>query len=186
METFCGTVDFSSRTTDFCAVVRMWKSLAPLCRGYSYTRGGISLMCERGKNISATRPSPSSSSKRENATVILSAAPKNPLLATELITRYICGGLESLCEAERDVAFALVDEGERLFAIFSAESTIFWARLNQKILFSTSRDSISAYFGENVVPPTLCLSEIAPHGKALFCDVKGDFKFCKPKVSTFR
>ncbi len=174
METFCGIVDFSSHTTDFCAIVRMWKSLAPLCRGYSYTRGGISLVCERGKNVTATRPSPSSKSKRENATVILSAAPKNPLLATELITRYICGGLESLEEAERDVAFALVDEGERLLAIFSAESPIFWARINNKILFSTSRESICAYFGTDKAPTFLYQTEISPYGKAFFCDVKHD------------
>lgn len=174
METFCGIVDFSSRTTDFCAVVRMWRTLAPLCRGYSYTRGGISLVCERGKNITATRPSPHSRSKRENATVILSSVPKNPLLATELITRYLCGGLESLSAAEREVAFALVDEGERLLVIFSAESPIFWARIENKILFSTSRDSIGAYFDKSTLPPLLCQTEISPYGKALFCDIKNN------------
>ncbi len=172
METFCGIVDFSSRTTDFCAIVRMWRSLAPLCRGYSYTRGGVALVCEREKNITATRPSPHSKSKRENATVILSAPSENkPLLATELITRYLCGGLESLPEVECDVAFALVDESERLLAIFSAKSPIFWARINNKILFSTSRESICAYFDTNTLPPSLCQTEIPPHGKAFFCDL---------------
>ena len=172
MECFCGIVDFSSHTTDFCATVRMWRSLAPLCRGFSYTRGGISLVCERGKNLTATRPSPTSKSRRENATVILSAPPKNPLLATELITRYCCDGLESLCEAECDVAFALVDEGERLLAVFSGECPIFFARIDKKILFSTSRDSIYAYFSQNPIPPSLCQTEIPPFAKALFCDIR--------------
>lgn len=173
MECFCGIVDFSSHTTDFCAMVRMWRSLAPLCRGFSYTRGGVSLVCERGKNLSATRPSPFSRSKRENATVILSAPPtKNPLLATELITRYICGGLESLEQAEPEISFALVDEGERLLAVFTAGSPIYWAKLEEKILFSTTRESIYAYFGTNTLPPSLYQTEIAPHGKALFCNLK--------------
>ena len=172
MDTFCGTVDFSSRTTDFSGIVRMWRSLAPLSRGFSYVRGGVALVCERGKNLTATRPSPTSKSKRENATVILSAPPKNPLLASELVTRYICGGLEFLPESERDVAFARVDENERLLAIFSGAYPIFWARINEKILFSATRDSIYAYFAAYSVPPALCQTEIPPHSKALFCDIK--------------
>ena len=174
MDAFCGIIDFSSHTTDFQALVRMWRTLAPLSRGYSYVRGGIALVCERGKHLSATRPSPNSRSKRENATVILSSPSKNPMLANELITRYVCDGLDSLCEAKSDVAFAIVDEGKRLFALFSADCPIFWARTKNTVLFSTSRDSICAYANGKFPPFSLCHTVIDPHGKALFCDVKHD------------
>ena len=170
MDTFCGIVDFSSHTTDFQALVRMWRAMAPLSRGYSYVRGGVALVCERGKQISATRPAPHATTKRQNATVILSAPSKFPLLATELISSYLCGGLEAMACVKRDVAFSLVDEAENLLAIFPFDSPVFCARDNKKIIFSTSRDSLAEYSRE-ICPFSLCHTVIDPHGKALFCDV---------------
>ena len=171
MDTFCGIIDFSAHTTDFQAIVRMWRALAPLSRGYSYVRGGIALVCERGKQLSATRPSPKGTSKRQNATVILSAPSKYPLLATELISSYLCGGLEALGCVKRDVAFALVDEGERLLAIFSSDTPIYCAKEKGKIIFSTTRASLEEY-SKDVCPYSLSHTVIEPHGKALFCDVR--------------
>ena len=173
MDTFCGIIDFSSHTTDFQAIVRMWRALAPLGRGYSYVRSGIALVCERGKQISATRPSPKSTSKRQNATIVLSAPSKYPLLATELISSYLCGGLDALTCIKRDVAFALVDEGESLLAIFANDTPIFCAKEKNKIIFSTSHQSLSEY-SKDQSPYSLHHTTIEPHGKALFCDVKGN------------
>ena len=174
MGSFCGIIDFSAHRTDFMALTRMWKVMAPLCRGYSYVRGGIALVCEKGKHMSATRPAPNTTSKRENCTVILASPPSYPLFASELLSRYASKGLSGLNEANRDVSFALVDEKEKLLALFAADSPILCARSENKIVFSSTKESLCAFSKTGEPSLLVCPVEISPMGTALFCDVKNE------------
>ena len=174
MGSFCGIIDFSSHSTNFDALTKMWKAMAPLCRGYSYVRDGVALVCERGKHMSATRLAPASSGRRENCTVILASPPASPLFASELLCRYANDALRGLNEAKRDVSFALVDEKERLLALFSADCPIFCARSEEKIVFATAKEALDAFSKKCDSPLLVCPVEISPMGTALFCDVKSE------------
>ena len=174
MGSFCGIIDFSARNTNFDAMTKMWKTMAPLCRGYSYVRGGIALVCEKGKYMSATRPAPTSSGRRENCTVMLSSPPSSPLFASELLCRYANDGLWGLGEATREASFVLVDEKEKLLALFSGDCPIFCARSGEKIVFATCREALVAFSVAASSPLLVCPVEISPMGTALFCDVKSE------------
>lgn len=171
MGKICGIIDFSSARTDFEALIGMWRSIAPLCRGFSYIRGGIGLVCQKGRGMSITRSAPSSTSKRHNCTVMLVSQSSYPMLASDILTTYEREGLSALKSTQYDVGFILVDEKEKLLAIFTRDIPIWCAKVEKKLIFSSSHEALCAFLSDKLSALCVNPSKISQNGTALFCDI---------------
>ena len=175
MGKICGIIDFSSARTDFEALVSLWRPIAPLCRGYSYIRGGVGMVCQRNHGMSVTRTAPCSPCKRHNSTVMLISPSFFSLLASDILTIYEREGLSGLKSINYDAGFILVDEKERLVAIFTRDIPVWCAKVDKKLIFSSSQESLCAFLYESLHELCVHPSKISKNGSALFRDItKGE------------
>ena len=173
MSSVCGIINLRANSSDgveFEALRRMWCASAPLGRGYTYLRNGIALACDNDPRASATLPSPTRRAKGENCTVMLCGIPPSPFFAKEILEKYFLFGTESLCEAKEPFSFAFLDEKERLLVLSSANTPLFCARAAEKILFSSDKKAIGAYFSASSLMPMQPIM-LECGGFALFCDI---------------
>ena len=171
MGKICGIIDFSSARTDFEALVSLWRPIAPLCRGYSYIRGGVGMVCQKNRGMNVTRSAPSSTTKRHNCTVMLVSPSSFPMLASDILTIYEREGLSALKNTEYDTGFILVDEKEKLVAIFTRDIPIYCAKAEKKLVFSSSCESLCTFLSEHLTELCIRPSKISQNGTALFCDI---------------
>lgn len=174
MGKICGIIDFSSAYTDFEALIGMWRAIAPLCRGYSYIRKGVGIVCQKNRGMSITKTAPSSPCKRYNCTVMLISPSTFPLLASDILTIYEREGLSGLKNTDYDVGFILVDEKERLVAIFTRDVPIWCAKVEKKLIFSSSQESLCNFLSEKLTNLCVHPSKISKNGRALFCDITNE------------
>ena len=159
MNYICGTVDFSANISDLNPLIEMWKSLAPLGRGYTYAHGGVALACERAPSFSATHFLPSGKSI---AAVL--GAPCEGLFAEDLLFVYETEGLSALCSFAKGVCFALCDQKQKLLVISAADEPVFFAQKEKKIIFASKKEALSLINQE--LPYSAV--KISPYGFALY------------------
>ncbi len=173
MNSVCGIIDpsliFSGERIDFSALKRMWCSFAPLGRGYTYIKSGIALCCNSAVSTHATLPCPQE--PRKNCSVMLCGTHPSPFFPSDIIESYFLFGTESLCKIKDTFSFVFLDESNRLLIISCADIPFYCSRVGEKIIFSSERVAIDAYFEGSTdlfVPPV----QLPPNGFALFCDIK--------------
>ena len=159
MTSFCGLVDFSAKTSDVSSLIAMWRSLAPLGRGFLSLNGGVSLICERAPHLSASHPLLMGGS----ISVVLGAECEG-VFAEDLLLVYENEGLASLCAFGEKTCFALADQKEKLLVISAQSEPIFIAEKDSKIIFAPKKEALSLICEE--LPYSA--SKIAPYGFALY------------------
>ena len=159
MCSICGIVDFSAKTSDVEALLRMWRALAPLGRGYTYSHGGVALSCERTPVFSATH-----SDKKGNGCSVAIGTDSCGFFAEDLLFVYESEGLSALRSATTGLCFVLVDENERLLVISAANEPMHYAEADGKIIFATKKEALGQFDRELRLTP----NEISPQGIILY------------------
>ncbi len=159
MCSICGIIDFSAKTSNLEALVRMWKMQAPLGRGYTYSHGGVALSSERTPVFSATH----SGKKGKNRSIALGSDACG-FFAEDLLFVYESEGLSALRTATHGICFALVDEKEKLLVISAADEPLYYAELGGKIIFASKKEALASFDRELPLSP----SKIAPRGIILY------------------
>ena len=171
MGAICGIIDFNEKASDFDAIKRMWCAMAPFSRAYTYINKGISLCCDRLQGAYCSLSTLSSQKKAENCTLMLDSYPPFPLYTKEILERYLIDGAEVICELKQKFSFALFDESNRFLMLSSARTPFFCSRCDDKIIFSTDKKAVGAYFDGSFNIPVQPV-KLKPEGLALFCDIK--------------
>ena len=159
MHSICGIIDFSAKTSSIDALLRMWTTLAPLGRGYTYSHGGVAITCERTPVFSATH----SDKKGKNRTLALGSEASG-FFAEDLLFVYESEGLSALRAATAGLCFALVDEKEKLLLLSAADEPIHYTEIDGKIIFATKKEALGTFADK--LP--LTLGEISPRGVVLY------------------
>ena len=174
MSSICGIIDPSSffvrGDIDFSSLRRMWCSFAPLSRGYTYIKSGIALCCDFAAGTHASLPCPSNSKK--NCSVMLCGSHPSPFFASDILESYFLFGVESLCKIKDSFSFVFFDESEMLLILSCADVPFFCSKVGEKIIFSTERKAVDAYFKGSAYLPMQSV-ELPQNGFALFCDIRG-------------
>ena len=159
MCSICGIIDFSAKTSNIDALLRMWTALAPLARGYTYSHRGIALCCERSAELSATHID----KKGQNCTLAL-GSDSSGFFAEDLLFAYESEGLSALRCATAGLCFALIDEKEKLLFLSAADEPLHYADLGGKIIFATKKEALGAFADK--LP--LTFDEISPNGVVIY------------------
>ena len=159
MCSICGIVDFSAKTSNIDALLRMWRALAPLGRGYTYANGGIAISCERTPIFSATH----CAKNKKNRTLALGSVCSG-FFAEDLLFVYESEGLSALRSASAGLCFALVDENEKLLLLSASNDPLHYAEIDGKIIFATKKEALGAFADK--LPFTL--GEISPRGVVVY------------------
>ena len=159
MCSLCGIIDFSAKTSDIDALLRMWTAQAPLGRGYTYSHRGVALTCERMPVFSATH-----SDKKGNYRTLVLGSDSSGFFAEDLLFVYESEGLSALRSATEGLCYALVDEEEKLLFLSAANEPLHYAEIDEKIIFATKKEALGAFADK--LP--LTFDEISPRGVVLY------------------
>ena len=159
MCSICGIVDFSAKTSNLEALLRMWRALAPLGRGYTYSHGGVAISCERTPIFCATH----NDKKGKNRSLAI-GSDSCGFFAEDLLFVYESEGLSALRSATTGLCFVLIDEKERLLVISAADEPIYYTEADSKIIFATKKEALGQFNREL----HLSSSEISPQGIILY------------------
>ncbi len=159
MCSICGIVDFSAKTSNLEALLRMWCAIAPLSRGYTYSHGGIAISCERTPIFSSTHLD----KKGKNRSIAIGSDACG-FFAEDLLFVYESEGLAALRSATAGLCFVLVDEKEKLLVISAADEPMHYAEVAGKIIFATKKEALGQFNRELPLSST----EISPQGIILY------------------
>ena len=159
MCSICGIVDFSAKTSNLDALLRMWCSLAPLSRGYTYANTGVAISCERTPIFSSTHLD----KKGKNRSIAI-GSDSCGFFAEDLLFVYESEGLAALRSATAGICFVLVDEKEKLLVISAANEPIYYTEIGKKIIFATKKEALGQFNRELPFSTT----EISPQGIILY------------------
>ncbi len=173
MGSLCGIIDFSSQTTDFSSLLKLWQTLAPLGRACAYINRGNSLCADKWHGIHSDKtPFINFEADGDLCTLILDSPPTAGDITKRIIEAYRKNGCKMLCEIDEHPTFALLDEGKKTLILSCGRSPLYFARVGEKIIFASDKRGVDIFFKNDATlqnqQSTVTLS---PYGFAILCDI---------------